>query len=158
LDVPTGWKVEPASRHFDLTAAEEQTNLSFELTPPANASRGRLKAVAQVGDQTISSGIEVLQYPHIMAQTLFPPAEVSLVRADIRILSKSVGYIMGAGDEVPQAIRQLGCDVMLLGEPDLARGDLSRFDAIVVGVRAFNTRPDLRANYQRLFDYANAGG
>jgi len=66
--------------------------------------------------------------------------------------------VMGAGDDVPQAIRQLGCEVMLLAEADLAHGDLTRFDAIVTGVRAFNTRPDLRANYQRLFDYANGGG
>ena len=69
------------------------------------------------------------------------------MRADIRILSKTVGYVMGAGDDVPQAIRQLGCEVTLLTEADLAHGDLSRFDAIVTGVRAFNTRPDLRANY-----------
>ncbi len=65
---------------------------------------------------------------------------------------------MGAGDDVPQAIRQLGCDVTLLTESDLSHGDLTRFDAIVTGVRAFNTRPDLRANYQRLFDYASNGG
>ena len=80
------------------------------------------------------------------------------MRADIRILAKNVGYIMGAGDEVPQAIRQIGCEVTLLDRSDLAHGDLSRFDAIVTGVRAFNTRPDLRANYQRLFDYAENGG
>ncbi len=72
--------------------------------------------------------------------------------------AKTVGYVMGAGDEVPQAIRQLGCEVTLLTESDLSHGDLTRFDAIVTGVRAFNTRPDLRANYQRLFDYANNGG
>src|SRR5581483_101801 len=95
---------------------------------------------------------------HITTQTLLPPAQATLVRADIRVLSKTIGYVMGAGDGVPQAIRQLGCDVMLLTEADLAHGDLSRFDAIVTGVRAFNTRPDLRANYQRLFDYVNKGG
>ena len=100
----------------------------------------------------------MIQYPHITTQTLLPPAQATLVRADIRILSKTVGYVMGAGDDVPQAIRQLGCEVTLLTESDLSHGDLSRFDAIVTGVRAFNTRPDLRANYQRLFDYANNGG
>jgi hypothetical protein len=65
---------------------------------------------------------------------------------------------MGAGDEVPSAIRQLGAEVTLLTTPDLTRGDLSKYDTIVTGVRAWNTRPDLRANYQRLFDYANNGG
>jgi hypothetical protein len=65
---------------------------------------------------------------------------------------------MGAGDQVPEALRSLGCDVMLLTAEDLSRADLSRFDAIVTGVRAWNTRPDLRANHQRLWDYAAAGG
>ena len=111
-----------------------------------------------MGTQTVSTGTEVIQYPHITTQTLLPRAEATLVRADIRILSKTVGYVMGAGDDVPQAIRQLGCEVTLLTESDLSHGDLARFDAIVTGVRAFNTRPDLRANYQRLFDYANNGG
>ncbi len=158
LDVPAGWTADPASRHFELTAAEEQTNVFFTLTPPAGDSRGRIRAVAQVGSQTVSTGTEVIQYPHIITQTLLPPAEATLVRADIRILSKTVGYVMGAGDDVPQAIRQLGCEVTLLTEDDLAHGDLTRFDAIVTGVRAFNTRPDLRGNYQRLLDYASNGG
>jgi LmbE family N-acetylglucosaminyl deacetylase len=158
LDVPAGWSAEPPSRHFDLSATEEQTNVFFTLVPPSGDSRSKIRAVAQVGTLSISTGTEVIQYPHIITQTLLPPAEATLVRADIRILSKNVGYVMGAGDDVPQAIRQLGCEVTLLTEADLAYGDLSRFDAIVTGVRAFNTRPDLRANYQRLFDYASNGG
>jgi LmbE family N-acetylglucosaminyl deacetylase len=158
LDVPAGWIVNPASQSFELAAAEQQTNVFFDLTPPQQTSRGMIRAVAQVGNQAVSTGIEVIQYPHIMTQTLLPPAQATLVRADIRTLSKTVGYVMGAGDDVPQAIRQLGCEVTLLTEADLAHGDLSRFDAIVTGVRAFNTRPDLRANIQRLFDYTNNGG
>lgn len=162
LDVPAGWSADPASRHFELAATEEQTNVFFNLVPPASDSRansqGKLRAIAQVGAQTVSTGTEVIQYPHITTQTLLPPAEATLVRADIRILAKTVGYVMGAGDDVPQGIRQLGCEVTLLTEPELAHGDLNRFDAIVTGVRAFNTRPDLRANYQRLFDYATNGG
>jgi LmbE family N-acetylglucosaminyl deacetylase len=158
LDVPAGWTADPASSHFELAATEEQTNVFFNLVPPATDSRGKIRAIAQVGTHTISTGTEVIQYPHITTQTLLPPAEATLVRADIKILSKTVGYIMGAGDDVPQAIRQLGCEVTLLTESDLAHGDLTRFDAIVTGVRAFNTRPDLRANYQRLFDFASNGG
>jgi len=158
LDVPTGWTSDPASSHFELAASEEQTNVFFNLVPPAGDSRGKIRAIAQVGTQTVSTGTEVIQYPHITTQTLLPPAQAALVRTDIRILAKTVGYVMGAGDDVPQAIRQLGCEVTLLTESDLSHGDLARFDAIVTGVRAFNTRPDLRANYQRLFDYASNGG
>src|SRR5215469_1658426 len=158
LEIPAGWKSEPASRHFDLLATGEQTTLTFELTPPANSAEGRLRALAEVGARSVASGTEVISYPHIPAQTLFPAAEVSLVRADINTLSKNVGYVMGAGDEVPGALQQMGCYVAFLTAADLAHGDLSRFDAIVTGVRAWNVRPDLRANYQRLFDYLDKGG
>ncbi|HEY1760502.1 MAG TPA: PIG-L family deacetylase [Bryobacteraceae bacterium] len=158
LEVPAGWKVEPAAQPFDLGGAGEQTTVVFNLTPPAAAARGTVHAVAMVGGRSVSSSTETIQYPHIPTQTLFPPAEASLVRADIKNLSKNIGYVMGAGDEVPGSLRQIGCDVTLLSAEDLTHGDLSRYDAVVTGVRAWNTRADLRANYQRLFDYASNGG
>ncbi len=158
LEVPAGWTVEPATRHFDLGGAGEQTMATFELTPPAEAARGTVRAVAMVGGRSVSTSTETIQYPHIPEQTLFPPAEASLVRADIKNLSKNIGYVMGAGDAVPGSLRQIGCDVTMLSAEDLTHGDLSRYDAIVTGVRAWNTRADLRANYQRLYDYASNGG
>jgi LmbE family N-acetylglucosaminyl deacetylase len=158
LEVPAGWTVEPATRHFDLGGTGEQTTAVFDLTPPAAAARGTVRAVALVGGRSVSTGTEVIDYPHFPVQTLFPLAEASLVRADIKNLSKNIGYVMGAGDEVPGSLRQIGCDVTMLSEEDLTHGDLSRYDAIVTGVRAWNTRADLRANYQRLYDYASNGG
>ena len=155
LEVPAGWTVEPATRHFELGGTGEQITLAFDLTPPAAPARGTVRAVALVGGRSVSSSTEVIQYPHFPVQTLFPPAEASLVRADIKNLSKNVGYVMGAGDEVPGSLRQIGCDVTMLSAEDLTHGDLSRYDAIVTGVRAWNTRADLRANYQRLYDYAS---
>ena len=73
-------------------------------------------------------------------------------------MSKRIGYIMGAGDEVPRALEQMGCEVTLLEQADLEKGDLSRFDAIVTGVRAFNVREDLRRASSRLWEYARQGG
>jgi hypothetical protein len=158
VEAPAGWKVEPASQPFALASEGEQVVLTFTVTPPAAASKGTLKAIANVDGKRISLGMTVIDYPHIPAQTVFRPAEIPLVRADIRTLSRNIGYVMGAGDEVPAALRQIGCEVTLLTGDDLARGDLSRFDAIVTGVRAFNTRADLRASAQRLYDYAAQGG
>ena len=158
LELPQGWKADPATRHFDLTFMGEQTTASFTLTPPAQMSSGRLKAIAKLADREVSSGTETITYPHIPVQTLFPPAEASLVRTDIKNLATKIGYVMGAGDEVPASLRQIGCEVTLLSSEDLARGDLSKFDTVITGVRAWNVRADLRANYQRLFDYANNGG
>ncbi len=158
LEVPSGWSVQPASRHFELSGAGDQTTLAFDLTPPASAATGHIRAVAQTGGRSVTMDTETIEYPHIPVQVLFPSADASLVRADIKNLSKNIGYVMGAGDQVPPSLRQIGCDVTLLAPEDLGHGDLSRFDAIVTGVRAWNTRADLRANYQRLFDYASNGG
>ncbi len=158
LEVPAGWTVTPATQHFELGATDEQVMVSFQLQPPAANSRGAVRAVAQVGGATVRTGTTRINYPHIPVQMLLPPSQMALVRANITNLAKSVGYVMGAGDEVPESIRQLGAEVTLLTSQDLVRGDLSKFDAIVTGVRAWNTRADLRANYQRLFDYANNGG
>jgi hypothetical protein len=158
LDAPVGWRIEPATRHFDLTAVDEQTTASFTITPPSADAQGEVRAIATVGERQVSSRTEVISYSHIPAQTLFPPSDAKLVRASIRTLAKNIGYIAGAGDEVPSALRQIDCDVTFLSPDDLVRADLSRYDAIVTGVRAFNTRPDLRANYQRLWDYAQNGG
>jgi LmbE family N-acetylglucosaminyl deacetylase len=158
LEAPDGWRVEPASRHFELSSADEQSLAVFDVTPPSSDAQTQLRATATIGDKPISVETQVISYPHIPAQTLFPASETKLVRADIRTLAHSVGYVMGAGDEEPDAIRQMGIAVTMLTTDDLSTGDLSRFDAIVTGVRAWNVRADLRANAQRLFDYANNGG
>jgi LmbE family N-acetylglucosaminyl deacetylase len=158
LEVPEGWHAEPAQRHFELTGAGQQTTATFEITPPSANAQGEVRAVATVGDRKISSATEVIEYPHIPAQTLFPTATAKLVRAEIKTLAHNIGYVAGAGDEEPDAIRQLGAQITLLGPADIRTGDFSRFDAIVTGVRAWNTRADLRANYQRLFDYVHNGG
>ncbi len=158
LEAPAGWHIEPATRHFDLNSIDEQTTASFTITPPSVDAQGQVRAVATVGERQVSSSTEVIAYPHIPIQTLFPPSDAKLVRAGIRTLAKNIGYIVGAGDEVPAALRQIDCEVTFLSPDDLVRADLSKYDAIVTGVRAFNVRADLRANYQRLFDYAQNGG
>jgi len=157
LDVPDGWRVNPALRHFEL-ASGQQTTAIFEITPPNDNAQGELRATATVGDRKISLATEFIDYPHIPIQTLLPAAATKLVRSDIRTLAHNIGYIVGAGDEEPEAIRQMGATVVLLSPSNLTTGDLSQYDAIVTGVRAWNTRADLRANYQRLFDYVRDGG
>ncbi len=158
IQTPPGWRISANSEHFELVDAGQQSALSFQITPPSGDAQGLLQASAQVGDQTVSTEMETINYPHIPPQVLFPPATAKLVRADVRLLSKTIGYVMGAGDEVPQALQQLGADVILLGPEDLAGGNLNRFDTIVTGVRAYNVRPDLRANESRLMDYVKNGG
>jgi len=158
IETPLGWRISADAGDFHLAAPGEQSELSFDLTPPSNDAQGALKATARENNQTVAVSMETINYPHIPVQVLFPPAAAKLVRADVRLAAKNIGYIMGAGDEVPQALQQLGADVTLLGSDDLATGNLGRFDAIVTGVRAYNVRADLRANEGRLLDYINNGG
>jgi LmbE family N-acetylglucosaminyl deacetylase len=158
LDLPAGWKAEPASQTFKIAAASEVEEVTFEVTPPAGESTATMKAVAAINGRDIASGMQVILYPHIPPQTLFPPSDVKLVRANIDVKAHKIGYIMGAGDEMPDALRQLGLEVTLLAKSDLEQGDLARFDAIVAGVRAYNVRADLKANQARLLNYVKNGG
>lgn len=158
LELDKGWRAEPGSQPFELAEAGEQQELAFDIQPPPAATTGQLRAVASVGGKDISSGMRVIAYPHIPPQTVFPPSTAKLVRADVKVLAKNIGYVMGAGDDVADSLRQLGCAVTLLGPEDLARGNLAAFDAIVTGVRAYNVRADLRANQNRLLEYVRNGG
>lgn len=158
LTAPAGWKIEPESQKFSLNDIGEQRSAKFTVTPPATESVGELKAVATVNSVDISNGVEVINYPHIPPQTLYPQATAKLVRSNIKTVAKKIGYVMGAGDEVPAVLKQLGMEVTLLTPDDVARGNLSKFDTIVTGVRAWNTRADLRANQQRLLDFMTNGG
>ena len=101
----------------------------------------------------------MIEYPHIHRQHIYDAADITLKVIDVKTAPHlSVGYIMGAGDQVPPAIEQLGAKVEMIDADDLAWGDLSRFDAIVAGVRAYERRDDLRANNSRLLEYVRDGG
>jgi hypothetical protein len=158
LELPAGWKAEPQSQPFRMAAVGEEVQLAFTVTPPAGEQTATLKAVARVNGRDTASGMQAIAYPHFPPQTLFPVAEAKLVRANIDVKARRVGYIMGAGDAMPEALRQLGVEVALLTQADLEQGDLSRFDAIVAGVRAYNVRADLKANQARLMSYVRDGG
>lgn len=158
IEAPAGWRVEPLSRPFAIEDLGAMTTAQFTVTPPAGESKGELRAVASVGGKEIRHSMRTIDYEHIPPQTVFPEARVAVVRTDARLLSKKVGYFMGAGDDVPAALRQLGAEVTMLTSDDIARSDLGRFDAVVTGVRAYNVSKDLRANQSRLLEYVEKGG
>ncbi|RYY29636.1 MAG: LmbE family protein [Sphingobacteriaceae bacterium] len=158
LDLPQGWRSTPSSESFEMTQKLQEQRVSFTLTPlTASASTGKLKAVATVNGARFTNAIRTVSYPHIPPQTLFPPAEATVERLNVTVKAKNIGYIAGAGDEVPAALRQMGCTVTLLDEVELGK-DLSRFDAIVVGIRAYNTEDRLRYSQEKLLDYVKKGG
>lgn len=158
LRVPPGWSVSPANHDVQLQSKGESRTVHFVVTPPAVQADARVEAIASSGGRDYSAGVQQIRYPHIPPITLLPPATARLVRSDVRVNVRHIGYVMGAGDAVPEALRQIGCEVQMLSDEDLAAADLKKLDAIVTGVRAWNTRPALRAQRGRLLEFVNGGG
>jgi LmbE family N-acetylglucosaminyl deacetylase len=164
LDLPPGWKSIPASESLGFAHEDESLSARFHLTPPPQAEPGAytLRAVVTspaTGDEKFATGYEEIEYPHIQRRQVIQPAEVELKVLDVKTTPGiRVGYINGVGDQVPQAIEQLGAKLTFIDPDELADGDLSKYDVIVTGVRAYERRADLRAYNQRLLDYANRGG
>ncbi len=161
LVVPQGWTVQPATTPVSFTREDEAQTLKFTLTPPAAVKPGdySVRAVVTSGGRDFDRWYQVVEYPHIHRRHLIHDASSRVEVLDVRIAPKlTVGYVMGVGDQVPPALQQLGANVVMLGPDDLAWGDLSRFNVIVTGVRAYERRADLRAHNKRLLDYAERGG
>lgn len=157
LSAPSGWQISPAQASFELKEKGQEQRLSFTVTPAGKASDVKLQAVATTSAGQFSRGVRLVEYKHIPTQTNFPTSDAKLVRLDVKTTAKQIGYIMGAGDEVPIALRQMGCTVTMLGQAELDK-DLSRFDAIVVGVRAYNTEDYLKSYQAKLMQYVQNGG
>jgi hypothetical protein len=164
LNVPAGWQVAPASAPINFEKEDESLSARFVVTAPATAKVGdyTLKAVvtsAATGAQQFTSGYQEIEYPHIQRQQVIKPAETSLKVINVKVApGLKVGYIMGVGDLVPPALEQLGATVSLIETNELAWGDLSKYDVIMTGVRAYERRVDLRAYNRRLLDYVFNGG
>jgi LmbE family N-acetylglucosaminyl deacetylase len=158
LRLPAGWTASPSEIPVTLKARGDEFRASFGVTPPAGASAAALTAEYESAGRTFTRGVLEIDYPHIPRQTVFPEASAGLVRVDISKRGQRVGYVMGSGDEVPEALRQVGYDVTLLSDEDLDAADLSRFDTVVTGVRAYNTRAALRRQQRRLLEYVERGG
>ena len=158
IEAPAGWRVDPASRPFKISDLAGMTTAQFSVTPPTRESSGELRAVARLGGVEIRQDMKIIDYEHIPAQTVFNESRAAVVRVDAKVLARRVGYLIGAGDEVPAALKKLGVEVIQLSPDDLSRSNLSGFDAIVTGVRAYNVSKNLRANQPLLLEYVERGG
>ncbi len=158
LSLPEGWTSVPATVPVSIAKEAGESRFVFQVTPAASASASRIVAAIEVDGRSWSHSRVTIDHPHIPRQTLFPPADAPAVRTDLVRRGERIGYVMGSGDVGPMALRQMGYQVTLLSDADLESADLSRFDAIVTGVRALNTRSRLRALQPRLLDYAEQGG
>jgi LmbE family N-acetylglucosaminyl deacetylase len=158
LALPAGWSAAPQAHAIRLARAAQETTVTFRVTPGAGPAASVMRAEFVAAGETWSARRVVIDHEHIPVQILFPVAEARLVRDDVVCAAREVGFIEGSGDAIPQALRAMGVRVTPLSDEDVERSDLSRFDAIVAGIRAYNTRPRLRSLEPRLLDYASQGG
>jgi LmbE family N-acetylglucosaminyl deacetylase len=159
VDVPSGWAVEPRSVPVDFSNSGEHAAVFKVLPDGAKEGRYHVSAAAQANGRDFSQGYHLVARPDIGGFFYYEPAVQRTSVVDVKVpASLKVGYIMGAGDDIPTVLREIGLDVTLLSPDDLARGDLSRFGTIVLGIRAYDTRDDVKNSNQRLLDYVQAGG
>lgn len=175
ISLPKGWLVMNESRYwkldknnekvsnetsgeFTLTKKGEEKIISFFVSASNDAKDASIHFIAEVDGKEYTKGIKEIKYDHIPVQTLFPEAEARLVKVEVKKTFNTVGYIQGAGDEVPASLEQMGYKVVMITDEQLQNANLNEFPAIVLGVRAFNTNEKLQQYKQRVFDYVKNGG
>ncbi|WP_162052062.1 PIG-L family deacetylase [Pontibacter pamirensis] len=158
LQLPQGWRAEPASIPFNLKSKGAELPVAFTVYPPQGQQETTLLAVATIDGKNYTQGLNVINYSHIPAQVTFPDATAKIVKLDLQKKGQKVGYVMGAGDDIPISLQQIGYDVTLLKEEDMRLSNLQQFDAIIMGVRAYNTVDRLKFYQPTLLQYVENGG
>lgn len=160
LTLPNGWTATTGDPNFALARKGESTSVQYSIRIPANPAPGSfpVRASAEIGETTYSRTMRIVAYPHIQTHRIYGDAAAKANVIDLKTVPARIGYVQGSGDRVPQAIAQMGLTVEAIDERTLASGDLTQFDVIVVGIRAYQVRTDIGAHNKRLLDFANAGG
>lgn len=154
----TGWTVTPAAHPVRLTVSGERAQFEFTIQAPADASSASLAATIEVGGVRTGNRRVPIVYDHIPPLLLQPPARLRALSLDLATRGRSVGYVPGAGDAVPEALMRMGYEVTWLTATDLTADRLRDFDAVVFGIRAFSARPELAARLPSLYEYVEQGG
>lgn len=158
LDIPKGWKVSPQTAPVNIATKGQQQVISFSVTPPANQNEGVITPKITIGSTTYDKELVKIDYSHIPLQSLFLPAQAKVVRLDIERRGDYIGYIQGAGDAVPQNLEQIGYQVAIIKPEEITKERLAQFDAVVVGIRAYNVVDELQSKQPTLLEYVKDGG
>jgi LmbE family N-acetylglucosaminyl deacetylase len=158
LETPTGWKISTASERFHLDQAGQRATFTFRVMAPAQPATGTLEGSVEVNGVRFNTERIAFRYHHIPPQLLQPVARLKAVSLDLAIRGHNIGYLAGAGDEMAGSLESMGYRVTQLTGADLTPAKLHSLDAVVIGIRAFNTRKDLAGHLPALFEYVEAGG
>ena len=158
LCYPIDWKVEPKEIPIEIASKNETKSVTFTVQPSKNSATTTLSALVTVEGQLLDRKLISLHYPHIPKQTIVVPSTAKAVTLDLKIKGKNIGYIMGAGDEIPNHLTQIGYHVTLLEPNTITQEKIENFDAIILGIRAFNVVDELKYKNKILFEYVKNGG
>jgi len=158
LHANADWNISPSVIPFSIKNKYGEQIIKFIVTPPKNTSVANLKIELNVKGNVYNKSMIEISYPHIKPQVYFPESEIKLIKLELKKFDTKIGYVMGSGDEIPDCLRDVGYDVTLLNDESLDGADLSNYDAIITGIRAYNTRERLKYDQPRLLEYVKNGG
>lgn len=158
IQTPEGWKVTPEQVLFELSQKGEEREIVFTIAPPKQSGEGVIKAIAKVDDEDYSMERVSIEYDHIPNQVLLPVAAAKVVKLDITAGGQNIAYVMGAGDDIPDCLRQIGYSVDILDPSDLTVKRLQPYHAVILGIRALNTVDRIKYQVQDLLAYVEQGG
>ena len=156
--IPKEWKTNTKAYDFELLEKGDRKSFIFEVSPNKDAKSSEVSFVAEMNREQYDEEIVEIDYSHINYQTVFKTVSVELIKLDITVIPKKIGYIMGSGDEIPSSLKQLGYEIELLSDDDLDKTDLMKYDVIICGIRAFNTRSDLDRQQKKIIEFVEKGG
>ena len=158
LSIPNGWTVSPEKYDVNIKQKGAQQSFTFKVTPTKNQSEGVFSPIVEIEGKQFSDELIEIEYDHIPFQSVLMPSESKAVKLDIERKGQLIGYIQGAGDEVPESLRQVGYTVIELNETAISLEKLKKFDAVILGIRAYNTNENSKYYQEDLHNYVKNGG
>ncbi|WP_343486540.1 PIG-L family deacetylase [Allomuricauda sp. d1] len=158
LNLPEGWKANETTKQFSIEKKGEVKTMLFEVVPPDNESEGFISPILTVEGEQYDKKLVEIDYSHIPKQSVLLPAKAKIVRLNIQKSGEHIGYIVGAGDKIPESLEQIGYQVHTIDVDNIQKGVLDKYDAIVVGIRAYNVVDQLKFKQPILMEYVKNGG
>ncbi|HEX5002906.1 MAG TPA: PIG-L family deacetylase [Bacteroidia bacterium] len=163
LQLPKGWTAKPEYYDFGITEMNGQYNCEFEVFPPVTngsvaTAVNEALLIVDSDHQTFTSGIRRIEYDHIPPQFHLREAAVRLITMDLNTKAHTIGYLEGAGDDVAECLTRAGFTVEMLDDEILSGDGLQKYDAIITGIRAYNTNDKIGSYQEQLLRYVNNGG
>ena len=155
---PEGWSITPAQHNIEIKNKGDFKDLSFTVVPPKNQAEGLISPIVELNGKSYTDEIVEIDYPHIPFQTVLIPSESKIVRLNLKKSGENIGYIEGAGDVVPESLKAIGYKVTTIDPETITTNKLSRFDAVVLGIRAYNVVDALQFKQKYLLEYIKQGG